>query len=226
MGLAPSGETTLAIAFSANFEFEGCNRIERAPKHRVISEGTAMIVEGVRGSEYHVVHRQWPPPGPFQHLCEFLFALTGPDPAPPTWEREPRSVGLERFAVVKSRNYALALRFLQHTQVGAGGSDYNGATYEWFLQADGSGDFTRANLKSGKGEVVGAPNERWDTVPINCGQITLEWSQGYLDQDRLAVRRAECDVDPFDVIAFAVSDWSKPSEIQLDNKYLLWSVGD
>jgi hypothetical protein len=128
--------------------------------------------------------------------------------------------------VVRSRNHALALRFLRHTQVDAGGSDYNGASYEWFLQMDGSGDFTRDNLKSGKREVVGDPNERWDNVSIKCGPITLEWSQGYLDQDRLSVRRTECDVDPFDVVAFAVSDWSKPSEIQVDNKYLLWSVGD
>jgi hypothetical protein len=33
-------------------------------------------------------------------------------------------------------------------------------------------------------------------------------------------------IDRFDVIAIAASDWSERSKIQLDNKYLNWSIAD
>jgi hypothetical protein len=36
---------------------------------RIISDGTALIVEGVWVALYHGVHRQSPPPGPYRSLC-------------------------------------------------------------------------------------------------------------------------------------------------------------
>jgi hypothetical protein len=80
------------------------------------------------------------------------------------------------------------------------------ATYEWFLQADGSGDFTRDNLASGKGEVRGDQKQRWDEVVIACGPVALQWSQCYTDSDYVGVHRTDCKIDRFDVIAIAASD--------------------
>ena len=193
---------------------------------RVISDGTALIVEGVRGGVYHGVHRQSPPPGPYRRLCHYLFALVGPGHSKLMGGHEPLSVGLGHFALVKTRNLALAVRFLEHTQIGLGGSDYNSASYEWFLQSDGSGDFSRKNVASGKGEVVGNPHERWDEVAIVCGPLKLKWAQCYSDADYVSIQRADCKIDPFDVVAIAASDWTKRSEIQVDNKYLIWSVNN
>jgi hypothetical protein len=196
------------------------------PDNRVISDGTALIVEAVRGGLYHVVHRQSPPPGPYRSLCRYLLALSGPGHPLLMGEHETLSVGLGCFVLVKSRKLALAVRFLEHTPVGHSGSDYNGATYEWFLQADGSGDFTRDNLASGKGEVRGDQKQRWDEVVIACGPVALQWSQCYTDSDYVGVHRTDCKIDRFDVIAIAASDWSERSKIQLDNKYLNWSIAD
>jgi hypothetical protein len=194
--------------------------------NRVISDGTAMIVEGVRGGLYHGVHRQSPPPGPYRRLCYYVLALSGLSDSKLVGNHEPLAVGLGQFALVKTRKLALAVRFLEHSQVGLGGSDYNGATYEWFLQGDGSGDFSRENVASGKGEVVGNPDERWDQVVITCGPMALTWAQCYSDSDYLSVRRTECKVDRFDVVAIAASDWSKRSELKVDDKYVIWSVVD
>jgi hypothetical protein len=193
---------------------------------RVISDGTAMIVEGVRGGLYHGVHRQSPPPGPYQRLCYYVLALSGPSDSKLVGNHEPLAVGRGHFALVKTRKLALAVRFLEHTQVGLGGSDYNGATYEWFMQGDGSGDFSRENVTSGKGEVVGNPDERWDQVVMTCGPVALTWAQCYSDSDYLSVRRKDCKMDRFDVVAIAASDWSKRSELKVDDKYLIWSVVD
>jgi len=140
---------------------------------RVISDGTALIVEGVRGGLYHGVHRQSPPPGPYLRLCCYLLALSGPGHPILMGVREPLPVGLGHFALVKTRNLALAVRFLEHTRIGRGGSDYGGATYEWFLQADGSGDFNRDNVASGKGEALADPAKPWDQIAIVCGPLTL-----------------------------------------------------
>jgi hypothetical protein len=193
---------------------------------RVISDGTALIVEGVRGGLYRGVHRQSPPPGPYLRLCCYLLALSGPRHPVLMGDREPLPVGLGRFALVKTRNLTLAVRFLEHTRIGRGGSDYGGATYEWFLQADGSGDFNRNNVTSGQGEALADPAHPWDQVVIVCGPLTLKWTQCYTDCDYVSVQRADCKIDPFDVVAIAASDWSQRSEAQIDNKYLIWSVLD
>jgi hypothetical protein len=193
---------------------------------RAISDGTALIVEGVRGGLYHGVHRQSPPPGPYLRLCCYLLALSGPGHPILMGNREPLPVGLGHFALVKTRNLALAVRFLEHTRIGRGGSDYGGASYEWFLQADGSGDFNRDNLASGKSEALVDPAHPWDQVVIACGPLTLKWTQCYTDSDYVSVQRADCKIDPFDVVAIAASDWGQRSEVQIDNKYLIWSVND
>ncbi len=86
---------------------------------------------------------------------------TGIAPGETEVRAEPRSARWfaervpDHFAVVKTRTLALAVRFVEHTHIGRGGSDYGGATYEWVLQSDGSGDFSRGNVVSGKGSLGG-----------------------------------------------------------------------
>jgi hypothetical protein len=85
---------------------------------------------------------------------------------------------------------------------------------------------TRDNVASGKAEVRGDPKQRWDKVVIVFGPLALQWSQCYTDSDYVGVHRADCKIDRFDVIAIAASDWRERSKIQLDNKYLIWSIAD
>ena len=191
----------------------------------VICDGAALVVEGVRDGRYLGVHRQSPPPGPYRRLCLYLLALAGPGHPNLDEDHEPLSVGLGHFAVVRARTLALAVRFVEHTHIGRGGSDYGGATYEWILQTDGSGDFSRGNVVGGKGRVLGAPNYRPEEMAMVCGPLTLEWGPCYTDRDYLSVRRAECKIDQSDVIGIADSDWIHLSNVDIDNKYLLWSYG-
>jgi hypothetical protein len=64
---------------------------------RMISDGTAPIVEGVRGGLYHGVHRQSPPPGPYRSLCCYVLALSGLGHPPLMGEHEPLSAAAARW---------------------------------------------------------------------------------------------------------------------------------
>ncbi len=204
-----------------------CGFWDTAPRdERVISDGTAVIVEGVREGRYHAVHRQSPDSGPYRRLCIHLLGLSGLDRRVSWGSREPLSLPLGRFALVKTRTLALAIRFVNHTRIGRGGSDYGGATYEWFLQTDGSGDLRRDNVVEGYGETRGSPAYRPEDMEIPCGPLAVRWSPCYSDLDYVGVVRAKCKVGRADVIGAAVSDWTRREDININDKSLWWSRGE
>lgn len=85
-----------------------------------------------------------------------------------------------RFLLIKSGPQCLALRITEHVNFNDTPSrgGYT-AKYEWFLQADGSIDFSKTNVQKGTGEVSEArqPNSAYRVPTIQAGSFPhLEWS--------------------------------------------------
>lgn len=51
----------------------------------------ALLVEGAKGGEYHVVVRHSPQPGAYRELCRYMLDLTGQDMGQQNWPAPPRS---------------------------------------------------------------------------------------------------------------------------------------
>jgi len=82
-----------------------------------------------------------------------------------------------RFLLVRSELQCLALRITEHVNVHDSRSRGE-SKYEWFLQADGSMDFSKANVQKGTGQVSESRARSGSFAPtIKVGTFpTLEWS--------------------------------------------------
>ena len=86
-----------------------------------------------------------------------------------------------RFLVVRQGKACVALMITEHTRPEPSlprwrGPAYKGARYTYYIQADGSGDFSRPNVKSGAGEVFEEAN-RPESSYIQVGGLKLRWTQ-------------------------------------------------
>lgn len=77
-----------------------------------------------------------------------------------------------RFLLIKNGSQCLALRITEH-------ANSHAARYEWFLQTDGSMDFSKDNVQKRSGEVSDFKNETYQFASIRAGSFPpLEWSSG------------------------------------------------
>jgi hypothetical protein len=184
---------------------------------RIGFDGEELIVEGLRRGAYHVVDRWSPETGDFRRLCRHLVDLSGLDVEPSWYETRHITPSLGKFAVITSGQVAVALRFVRHTRTGDGG-----AVYEWAMQEDGSADFTRPNVKAGRGEVYEnsrgtVPGDRRGQEVIQCGPLGVRWSPAGVDADHLYFPRR-----PPQAISMTATEWADLKAIDLDSPKLTW----
>jgi hypothetical protein len=106
-----------------------------------------------------------------------------------TWHDAGTALG--RFVLVRSGKAACALRFTEYHSgqdakpptTFSSGEESQYAEYEWFYQADGSGNFRAANAESGTGKLSKGPLRgigrlafQTGNTTIKCGPLTLGWS--------------------------------------------------
>jgi hypothetical protein len=102
--------------------------------------------------------------------------------------------------------------------------------YEWYYQGDGSYDFTRGNVASGKGKLHRGPAYRlghmltlWRTPPwwwIECGPFKLEWSYpcGLTIRSYVEATKPKLDEE----VELAPTKWTKLEEVDFANPKLKW----
>jgi hypothetical protein len=180
-------------------------------------DGEELVVEGVRRGAYHVVDRWSPETGDFRRLCRHMLDLSGFDVGPYWYETRHVAPALGRFAVLRSGQVAIAVRFVRHTARGDGG-----AVYEWAMQEDGSADFTRANVKVGRGEVYEnyrrtVPGDGRGQSEIHWGPLTARWSPCGPDADCLYFlgRRPRA-------ISITATEWTDLGAIDVNSPKLTW----
>lgn len=118
-------------------------------------------------------------------LCLVFMLFVGCSRCVGTYEAVQVPIG--EFFLVRRGNACAAVKLLP-----PGGKQASGRHYVWFYQEDGSGIFTNAAARSGKGYV----SENYETITdpgephrellvldgaapnIQCGGIRLEWSSG------------------------------------------------
>jgi hypothetical protein len=140
------------------------------------------------------------------------------------------SAPVGRFLLVRNGHDACALRFTDIHRGGdarprtwwqeGGESEY--AEYDWYYQGDGSGDFTKANVKSGHGKLyeksaVGIGRLRFSRGinVIQCGPLRLRWSYPshlYMTSDKGDDLGVE----------LAASKWRDLSDVNVRDPRLRW----
>lgn len=91
------------------------------------------------------------------------------------------SMPLERILLARKDSEYCALKFM-NTWLGETNHDHY-TSYEFYLQADGSGDFSKSNIIRGTGELffprvrsfLGLPYLRGAKDTIKCGGMNFEW---------------------------------------------------
>jgi hypothetical protein len=115
----------------------------------------------------------------------------------------------------------VALRLTEHTrpQITATGvlAQWNGARYEWFLQSDGSMDFSKNNVAHGSGEVFEKGNGTEDNLFIQAGSLRFEWSL------------SDWIYFPYDSdtqVSMAPTEWVRLEDVDAAAKFLHWMADD
>ena len=83
-----------------------------------------------------------------------------------------------RFLLIKYDTQCLALRITEHVdfRIVQNAEQYT-SKYEWFLQTDGSMDFSKANVRKGSGELSEIKDGKYQAAYIRVGSFpALEWS--------------------------------------------------
>lgn len=99
------------------------------------------------------------------------------------------------------------------------------AKAEWYFQGDGSFDFNKANVVSGKASLKNTSSfgiGRWSfkpfaTLGFDCGTISVPWSEGIRTgfTDKFGHSDFERELAP--------SKWTDLKEIDFDNPRLIWT---
>ncbi len=122
-----------------------------------------------------------------------------------------------RFLLIKQGSQCLALRIVEHTQpqitISDKGKfrDYKGAKYEWYLQPDGSMDFSKDNVLKGNNEL--AETENYAFGKIEAGSFKLRWSLSdwiYFPEDE----KSETEM--------ALTEWVRVEDINPRDEILRW----
>ena len=97
------------------------------------------------------------------------------------------------------------------------------ADYDWYLQNDGSGEFTKQNVKQGQGKVAYGPlvgfghwAKQTTNQRISCGTIKLYWT--YPDTVRFLSGSKVIN----EGIELAPTPWSNISEVSGSNPDIKW----
>jgi hypothetical protein len=125
-----------------------------------------------------------------------------------------------KFFLIRRGSEYLALRFIEHTRpqiVNRGGSkfrDYKGARYEWYLQSDGSMNFSKPNVRKGIKEITETEaGPRGSYGVIDVGSFLLRWSLSdwiyFPDGDGSSV-------------AMALTEWVRIEEVNPQDELLRW----
>ena len=125
-----------------------------------------------------------------------------------------------KFFLIKKGPEYLALRFTEHTKpqiVNQGGSkyrEYKGAKYEWYLQSDGSMDFSKANVRKGSKEITETEVGPTGTHGvIDIGSFSVRWSLSdwvyFPDGDRSSIE-------------MSVTEWVRIEDVKPQDELLRW----
>jgi len=102
------------------------------------------------------------------------------------------------------------------------------ANYEWIAQEDGSGDFSKANIESGKGEASKKPNvwrfER-GTQSVKCGSLKAQWwypNFVYLINRNYKIPDDPIKSDQSNGIEIALTGWKNIEDVDAHDTRLVW----
>jgi hypothetical protein len=127
------------------------------------------------------------------------------------------SIPVGRFALMRNGNYACAIRF---TNFSRSGESVFYAEYDWYFQNDGSGDFSKANVKNGHGSLKDYDNRflmLFASKLVVCGSFRLFW--GYPVQLGFTpsnTRKPDLGNE------MAPSKWTDISEVNIHDARLKW----
>lgn len=125
-------------------------------------------------------------------------------------------VPLGRVLLARKGSEYCAFKF---TNTWLGETKYDHYTsYEFYYQGDGSGDFSRANVKSGTGELFFPRVRGWMGIPvikgakdtIECGGMKFKW--GYIANISTRTRDAE----------LAPTPWTSITEVNVHDPRIRW----
>jgi hypothetical protein len=137
-----------------------------------------------------------------------------------------------RLLLVRGGTDLCAIRFAEwHRGRNAGsfwifwsGDEDTFAEYEWFYQADGTGDFSKSNVQSGRGKAIfrgltgtGHDAAQYSSPYVDCGSFRLPW----VYPNRVHFTRTDWTGEKHPV-ELAPTGWRELSEIDLASAKLRW----
>ena len=103
------------------------------------------------------------------------------------------------------------------------GEEHLFADYDWYFQNDGSGDFTKENVKQGLGKVaygplVGIGRLAFQTTnqTVSCGSIKLNWTYPDIVKFYYGSKRENTKVE------LAPNSWCSLSEVNVNDSGIKW----
>lgn len=111
---------------------------------------------------------------------------------------------LGRFVLAKDGTRCLAIQIIEHGDTGVAGKIGHTSTYRWFLQTDGSMDFSKANVQQGQDE-LSELDEKNGSHLIRQGPFSLQWSLSDWIYFPTGTPKFQ----------LAVTDWVSPEEIKV-----------
>ncbi len=128
------------------------------------------------------------------------------------------STPVGKFMLVRNGNNACAIRF---TSFSRSGHSAFYAEYDWYYQGDGSGDFTKANVKNGHGSLKDYDHRlliMFASKLITCGSFRLFWAYpshvGFKESNSQKVPDVGNEIAP--------TKWSDLSEVNIHNPLIQW----
>lgn len=130
-----------------------------------------------------------------------------------------------RFILIRNKkDECLGIRILEHTRLqnikvdGQTVRQYLGAKFEWFLQTDGSFDFTRKNVKAGSQELVeDLISAHGSYGLIEVGNFKLKWSLSdwiyFPDEDQEEIKMVR-------------TEWVRIKDVDFKDSSLKWLSRD
>ena len=133
-----------------------------------------------------------------------------------------------RFLLVRMGQQCLALRVTEHVK-SSRPTDGDVSIYEWFLQNDGSMDFSKANVQKGGGEIFDYKNGVYQSAYIAAGSFpVLEWSSS----DWIYFQRGATPVGGYAPgskedqraknMRMTFTEWVRIGDVKAQDKSLFW----
>ena len=133
-----------------------------------------------------------------------------------------------RFLLMQNGPQCLALRITEHVNSPRPTDGYT-AKYEWFVQNDGSMDFSKANVQKGRGEIFDYKNGVYQAAYIKAGSFPpLEWSSSDWIYFRLGATPVGGDLPGSaeerraKTLRMVSTEWVRIGDVKAQDKSLFW----